>query len=76
MRKARDVSPDDWRTHFNLAFVLQTKKLTSEAIASYDAGLKIAPKHARLLTNQAIALRRLDRPNEALLGLAATAKGH
>jgi hypothetical protein len=31
--------------------------------------LKFAPKHARLLTNQAIALRRLDRPHEALLGL-------
>jgi len=40
-----------------------------EAIASYDGGLRIAPKHARLLTNQAIALRRLDRPHEALLGL-------
>jgi FkbM family methyltransferase len=43
MRKARDVSPDDWRTHFNLAFVLQTKKLTSEAIASYERALALHP---------------------------------
>jgi hypothetical protein len=47
------------------------RKLSSSAsaIASYDAELKLAPRHAHLLTNQAVALRRLDRPHEALLGL-------
>jgi tetratricopeptide (TPR) repeat protein/precorrin-6B methylase 2 len=43
MRKARDVSPDAWETHFNLAVVLQAKKLSSEAVASYEKALALHP---------------------------------
>ncbi len=41
MRKARDISPDAWETHFNLAVVLQATKSTREAIASYQKTLML-----------------------------------
>jgi tetratricopeptide (TPR) repeat protein len=62
-------SPDHIDALGNRGNALLALNRPVEAIASYDAGLRIAPKHARLLTNQAIALRRLDRPHAALLGL-------
>jgi len=42
-----------------------------DAIASYDAALKLAPGHPQVLTSRANALRRLDYPAEALLNLQA-----
>jgi hypothetical protein len=37
------------------------------ALAAYDRALELASKNAQLLTNRAVALRRLDRPHEALM---------
>ena len=42
----------------------------TDAIVAYDAALRIAPENARLLTNRAHALRRLDRVEEAAAELA------
>ena len=39
----------------------------AEALAAYDCVLRLAPGNAALLTNRAVALRRLDRPQEAAM---------
>src|SRR5208282_56317 len=38
----------------------------TDALAAYDRALECAPRNVQLLTNRAAALRRLDRPDEAL----------
>src|SRR6202000_1306302 len=42
-----------------------------KAITSYDSALVAMPGHPQILTNRGHALRRLDRPDDALVDFAA-----
>ena len=39
----------------------------AQALAAYERALTTTPENAQLLTNRAVALRRLDRPHDALM---------
>lgn len=69
-RRLAEVHPAFAEAHYNLGGVLLTLHRYEEALAACEAGLAIAPRHARLRLKRAVALACLCRFAEAQTDLA------
>ncbi|HSI96641.1 MAG TPA: tetratricopeptide repeat protein [Methylophilaceae bacterium] len=69
-RHLAEVHPGFAEAHYNLGDVLLTLHRYEEALAACEAGLVVAPRHARLCLKRAVALACLCRFAEAQADLA------
>jgi Flp pilus assembly protein TadD len=65
--RAIELAPGQWSTHFNLGLIQWDAREDEAAVASFARAADLAPTQPEPLQFGARALRRLGRPQEALL---------
>jgi tetratricopeptide (TPR) repeat protein len=71
LERALALTPNDPRALGAKGLVEAGRGRQAEAVDAYRAALKLAPGDAKVRHNLAVALRRLDRPEEAMAALGA-----